>query len=146
MRRASDSSVDRKLHLKWKSEFAIHTDGYQVSSLNVWGYFFPSKLLDKIKDRQAGERTEVHLKAEVILPSFDKNYLVQVKRDKFGQRLGTCTVASPGVGRFYPKVMLKNVSGIFQAGIQPCRYVEISGGHMSREQSVVHKKYSNPKS
>ena len=60
--------VDMIFYLKWKSEFAMHTDGYQASRMNIWRDFLPPHLLDKIMDKQAGERIEVRLKAGDILP------------------------------------------------------------------------------
>jgi len=62
MRINSDSIVDMIFHLKWKSESAIHTDGYQASRINIWRDFFPPNLLDEIRDRQAGDRIEVKLR------------------------------------------------------------------------------------
>lgn len=131
MRIDSDSIVDMIFHLKWKSKFAMHTDGYQASRINVWRDFFPSDLLDKIMGRQAGERIEVRIKADDILPPFDKQSLVQVKRDQFDQELAAKAIATPGVGRFYPKGMLKDVTGVFSANIQPCRCVAINNGNMT---------------
>jgi hypothetical protein len=131
MRTDSDSNVDMIFHLKWKSEFAMHTDGYQASHINIWRDILPPELLDKINDRPAGERIEVHLKAGDILPPFDQKNLIQVKRDQFRQGFATYAIASPGVGRYYPKGMLKNVPEMFKANIRPCRCGEISNGHMT---------------
>ena len=131
MRINSESMVDMIFHLKWKSEFARHTDGYQASRINVWRDFFPPHLLDKIMDRQAGARIEIRLKDGDILPPFDKQSLVQVKRDRFEQKLATKAIATPGVGRFYPKGMLKDAIGVFSANLQPCRCVEINNGNMT---------------
>ena len=127
----SDSIVDMIFHLKWKSEFALHTDGYQASRINIWRDFFPAHLLDKIMDRQAGERIEVRLKDGDILPFFDEKSLVQINRDQFEQELATKAIATPGVGRFYPRGMLKDVTGVFSANIQPCRCVEINNGNLT---------------
>jgi len=131
MRIDSDSIVDMIFHLKWKSESAIHTDGYQASRINIWRDFFPPSLIDEIRDRQAGDRIEVNLKAGDILPPFDKQNLIQLRRDQLYGRLAGDAIARPEVGRFYPKGMLKNVTGVFSANIQPCRCVELNNGHMT---------------
>jgi len=44
----TDSIVDVVFHLKWKSDAAIHADGYQASRINIWRDFFPPDLLEKI--------------------------------------------------------------------------------------------------
>ena len=104
MRIDSESMVDMIFHLKWKSEFALHTDGYQASRINIWRDFFLPHLLDKIMDRQAGERIEVRLKNGDILPPFDKQSLVQVKRDQFEQGLAAKAIATrPGSADFTPR-------------------------------------------
>jgi SAM-dependent methyltransferase/FKBP-type peptidyl-prolyl cis-trans isomerase 2 len=118
-------------HLKWKSEFASHTDGYQASRINIWRDFFPPQFLDKIMDRQVGERIELQLNDGDILPPIDEKSLVQIKRDQFEQELATKAIATLGVGRFYPKGMLKDVTGVFSANVQPCRCVEINNGNMT---------------
>jgi SAM-dependent methyltransferase len=118
-------------HLKWKSESVIHTDGYQASRINIWRDFFPPCLFDEIWDKQAGDRIKVNFKAGDILPPFDKQNLIQLKRDQLAGRLGRDTIARPAVGRFYPKGILKNVTGVFSANIQPCRCVGLSNGHMT---------------
>ena len=131
MRIDSDSVVDMIFHLKWKSEFAIHADGYQASRINIWRDVFPSHLLNQIMDRQAGERIEVRFKNGDILPPYDEQNLVQIKRDQFEKELATKAIATPGVGRFYPKGVLRDVTGVFSANIQPCRCVEINNGNMT---------------
>jgi SAM-dependent methyltransferase/FKBP-type peptidyl-prolyl cis-trans isomerase 2 len=133
MRIGSDSMVDMIFHLKWSSEFAMHTDGYQASRINIWRDFFPPDLLDKIMGRQAGESLDIRIKADDILPPFDKKSLVQIKRDQFEQQLARKAIATPGVGRFYPKGMLKGVAGVFSANIQPCRCVQCNNGTMTMD-------------
>jgi SAM-dependent methyltransferase/FKBP-type peptidyl-prolyl cis-trans isomerase 2 len=133
MRIDSDSMVDMIFHLKWKSEFARHTDGYQASRINIWRDFFSPNLRDHITGRQAGERFEVNLKAGEILPPFDKNSLVKINRAQFEQDTARQGISAPGVGRFYPRGLLKGVSGVFSANIQPCRCVEINNGNLTMD-------------
>ena len=130
MRIDSDSIVDIIFHLKWKSEFAVHTDGYQASRINIWRDFLPPDLLNRIKGRQTGERIEVPLKAGEVLPPFDEQNLIQVKSNQFDRRLTMDTIAKPAVGRFYPKGLLKNFSGVFSANVQPFRCVQLNNGRI----------------
>ena len=126
----SDSIVDVVFHLKWKSENAIHTDGYQASRINIWRDFLPPVLLDNLKSRQAGERIEVRLNADDALPKFDEKNIFQIKSSQFDSQITINTAAKPAVGRFYPKGLLKNVSGVFKANVQPFRCVHVNNGHM----------------
>jgi SAM-dependent methyltransferase/FKBP-type peptidyl-prolyl cis-trans isomerase 2 len=118
-------------HLKWKSDSAIHTEGYQASRINIWRDFFPPDLLDKVKGKQTGERLEIHLKAGEVLPPFDEKNLIQLKSDQFDRQRLRDTTTNPGVGRFYPKGILKNVAGVFSANVEPFRCVQSNNGNMT---------------
>ena len=126
----SNSIVDVVFYLKWKSENAIHTDGYQASQINIWRDFLPPLLLDNLKSRQAGERIEVRLNADDALPKFDEKNVFQIKSSQFDPQITINTAAKPAVGRFYPKGLLKDVSGVFKANVQPFRCVHVNNGHM----------------
>jgi hypothetical protein len=126
----ADSIVDMVFHLKWKSDAAIHTDGYQASRINVWRDYLPPLLLDKMSGRQAGERIEVRPNAGDVVPLFDKKNLFKVRSNQFDRRLAMDTIAKPGAGRFYPKGVLKNIAGVFSANIEPFRCIQLNNGHM----------------
>ena len=127
----TDSIVDVVFHLKWKSDAAIHADGYQASRINIWRDYLPPSLLDEMKGKQTGERLEIHLKAGEVLPPFDEQNLIQLKSDQFDRQRVLDTTTNPGVGRFYPKGMLKNVAGVFSANVEPFRYVQSNNGNMT---------------
>jgi len=126
----SESVVDAVFHLKWKSKNANHTDGYQASRINIWRDFLPPFLLDKMINCQSGERIEVRLNADDALPKFDERNLFQIKSSQFDPHYDSETAAKPAVGRFYPKGLLKDVSGVFKANVQPFRCVQLNNGHM----------------
>ena len=113
----TDTIVDVVFHLKWKSDDANHSDGYQASRINIWRDYLPPSLLDEMKGKQTGERLEIHLKAGEVLPPFDEQNLIQLKSDQFDRQRVLDTTTNPGVGRFYPKGMLKNVAGVFSANV-----------------------------
>jgi len=120
-------------HLRWKSENAVHTDGYQASRINIWRDLLPPMLLEKIKRKQAGERIELRLRSDDVLPEFDKRNLIQIKTSQFDRQAAGNTIAAPGVGRFYPKGILKDVAGVFSANVQPFRCVQLNNGHLTAD-------------
>jgi SAM-dependent methyltransferase/FKBP-type peptidyl-prolyl cis-trans isomerase 2 len=126
----SDSLVDAVFHLKWKSDAAHHTDGYQASRINIWRDYLPQYLFEKMKGRQAGERFEVRLRNGEGVPQFDKKNLLQIKSTQFDRPPTWDVDQRPVIGRFYPKGALKNIAGIYSENIQPFRCVEIKNGHM----------------
>ena len=114
----SDSIVDMVFHLKWRSEAAIHTDGYQASRINIWRDYIPPFLLDKMNGKQAGDRLEVRLNADEFFPPFNEMNLFSIKGSQFDRRSRE-NQAPPAVGRFYPKGILKEVSGVYKDNLQP---------------------------
>jgi SAM-dependent methyltransferase/FKBP-type peptidyl-prolyl cis-trans isomerase 2 len=126
----SDSIVDMIFHLKWKSDAAIHTEGYQASRINIWRDYIPPMLLDAIKGKQAAERIEVRFKSNDVLPEFDDRNVFQIKSNQFDRRHALKTFTDPAVGRFYPKGTLKSVAGVFRANVEPFRLVHLNNGHM----------------
>ncbi len=87
-------------------------------------------LLDNLKSRQAGERIEVRLNADNALPKFDEKNIFQIKSSQFDLQVNLNNAAKPAVGRFYPKGLLKDVSGVFKANVQPFRCVHVNNGHI----------------
>lgn len=127
----SDSVVDMIFYLKWKSEAGAHTDGYQASRINIWRDYVPPFLLKELEGRQAGERIDIRLHTNDILPVFDDKSIFQIKSKQFAAQRTVEAIAAPGVGRFYPRGWLKDVAGVFSGNIQPFRCVHLNNGHMT---------------
>jgi hypothetical protein len=127
----SDSLVDLVFYLKWKSNFAIHTDGYQASRVNIWRDFFPPVFLDAVMNRETGDRLHIPLKKGEIVASFEPRNLFDIKNTQFERRYGETSYTEPHPGRFYPKGRLKGLAGIFKDNIQPFRCVGIGNGHLT---------------
>ena len=127
----SESVVDVVFHLKWKSENAMHTDGYQASRINVWRDYLPPFLTKKLMGKQAGERIDFDVKSDDVIPASDKQRVFQVKREQLENRAGAGEIPTPKAGRFYPKGILKGVDGVFSANVQPFRCVGLNNGHVS---------------
>ena len=126
----SDSIVDMVFHLKWKSDAAIHTEGYQASRIKIWRDYNPPFLLDAMRGKQAGDRLEVRFKSNSVLPELDDRNVFQIKSNQFDRRLTLEAIADPAVGRFYPKGTLRSVAGVFSANVEPFRLVHLNNGHI----------------
>ena len=126
----SDSIVDMVFHLKWRGGTTLHTDGYQASRINIWRDYMPPFLLDMLKGKQVGEMFNMRLNADEFLPQFSDKKLISINKDHFGRRLQE-KPPTPAVGRFYPKGMLREVSGIYRDNLQPFRCVRLNNGLMT---------------
>ncbi len=126
-----DSLVDIIFNLRWKSDTAYHTDCYQASRVNVWRDYFPPGLLDSIMGKESGERIEIRLKNGDSIPRYDIQKLFTVKSAQFENSSGRQVAVRPQFGRFYPKGLLKGVSGVYRANAEPFRCVGVNNGNMS---------------
>ena len=126
-----DSLVDLMFHLKWKSGDILHTDVFQANRVNVWRDFLPPNFLEAVVGTQAGDSVEVTLRPEEIVPAFDERYLFRVKRGQFGRRSARDANKAPKVGRFYPKGLLRDMTGVFSANMEPFRCVGLENGHVT---------------
>jgi FKBP-type peptidyl-prolyl cis-trans isomerase 2 len=127
----SDSIVDMIFHLKWHSDAAIHTDGYQASRVNIWRDYFPPVLLEGLMHKEAGERLLVTLTQGEGVAAFSNKELFDIKNTRFDRRFKKGAVTEPRLGRFYPKGMLKEVAGVFRANVKPFRCVGLKNGNMT---------------
>jgi hypothetical protein len=71
--------VDLIIHLRWKSNGVVHTDGYQASRVNIWRDFLPPALLDALMDKEAGERIQMPLKNGNVVAEFKDKDLFEIK-------------------------------------------------------------------
>ncbi len=126
-----DSLVDIIFNLRWKSDSAYHTDCYQASRVNIWRDYFPPGLLDAFMGKESGERIEIGLKGGESIPGYDNSKLFTIKSDQFDNSVGRHTVVRPQFGRFYPKGLLKGVSGVYKANVEPFRCVGVNNGNVS---------------
>jgi FKBP-type peptidyl-prolyl cis-trans isomerase 2 len=116
--------------LKWKSDAAIHTDGFQASQINIWRDYLPPILIEKLTGKQAGERIELQFNSDDIIPAYEAQNIFEVKSDQLDWRRAADKIAKTGAGRFYPKGILRNVDGVFSANVQPFRCVELNNGNI----------------
>ncbi|MGA8242346.1 MAG: methyltransferase domain-containing protein, partial [Desulfobacterales bacterium] len=126
-----DSLVDIIFNLRWKSDTAYHTDCYQASRVNVWRDYFPPGLLDSFMGKESGGRIEVRLKDGDSIPGYDTKKLFTIKSAQFENSSGRQVAVRPQFGRFYPKGLLKDVSGVYTANVEPFRCVGVNNGNMS---------------
>jgi SAM-dependent methyltransferase/FKBP-type peptidyl-prolyl cis-trans isomerase 2 len=127
----SDSVVDLFFQLKWNSPKAIHTDCFQANNVNMWRDILPPALLEGLKGRSSGESLDLIFASGKAVPGFENRDLVQIKTKQFDTRQFGSLLTEPRVGRFYPKGVLKGITGIFKANMAPFRCVEKNNGHMT---------------
>jgi FKBP-type peptidyl-prolyl cis-trans isomerase 2 len=126
-----ESIVDLMFNLKWKSNYASHTDCYQASNVNIWRDHFPPGFLDSLLKRSPGDWVEVAFKQGDILPAAEPDKVFQIKAAQFGDNFNPASLPQPCQGRFYPKGILTGVANVFRENIEPFRLISLNNGHMN---------------
>jgi len=129
----SDSVADLIFHLKWKSNEAVHTDGFQANRVNIWRDRLPPALLAALMGKEAGEQLQTALADGEVVAAFTPRNLFDIKNTRFGHRFGADRMPEPRLGRFYPKGLLQGMAGIFRTNGQPFRCVGLNNGHMTAD-------------
>jgi SAM-dependent methyltransferase len=119
------------MQIRWRSNFAYHTDCYQASRVNVWRDILPDSLLDSLQNKGSGEQIMLPVRAGSVVPLFDEKKLKNIKYHQFEPRLLDMEGLKPGVGRFYPKGLLQGIAGIFKANLEPFRCVSLNNGNIT---------------
>jgi SAM-dependent methyltransferase len=127
----TDSNVDLLFQLKWKSADANHTDCFQANQANMWRDIFPADLNERLMGRQGGEDVVMTFGSGQAVPAFETRQLMKIKRRQFNAEQLGIYQSSPQLGRFYPKGLLKDITGVFSNNIAPFRCVGINNGHLS---------------
>lgn len=127
----SETVVDLFFQLKWNSQKAIHTDCFQANNVNMWRDILPPALLENLKGRGSSESLDLIFTSGKAVPGFEDRNLLKLKTSQFDPTAFGQLLTEPRVGRFYPKGVLKDVTGIFRANMAPFRCVEKNNGHMT---------------
>ena len=129
----SDKLATIEFQLDWKSAKARHCDRFTAQRVNFWRDVFPPELRDGLMNKVTGESVAVDFAPGAIVPARCARKQTTVKRRQFNERgMGDETIA-PRFGRFYPKGLLKDVSGVYQANMEPFRLVGVSNGHLDAD-------------
>ena len=126
----TDSIADLFFQLNWSSEEARHTDAYAGLSVNLWRDLLPRRLKRELADKRAGDQLNLSFSSDTLFANGQSRKIHKLARTQFdSSRIGSTDLA-PLSGRFYPKGVLKDVTGVFKANRQPFRCVEVQNGHL----------------
>ena len=123
-----ESFVNIKFEMQWKSSRAVHTEIYETQGLNIWRDCMPETLLKQLVGKSEGETITTHFEPGVITSGYDPGKTFAVKLSQFNQHFIPDKTIEPRIGRFYPKGLLKGVTGVFPQNLQPFRCVGIENG------------------
>jgi hypothetical protein len=122
-----DVLADICFTVEWDDGGIHFADCYYAEKVNFWRDLFPEGLYDKLLDKSEGDGVEVRYGSGEFAPAFDPFKAFTLNRSQFGHYLASYSVIEPRFGRFYPKGILKGVTGVFRQNMIPFRCVGIYG-------------------
>jgi hypothetical protein len=125
-----DQLVDLVFTLKWKSRFASHTEWYLASRVNLWRDILPRDLAAALLGKLTGDQVAASLPSSHLPWQKDPKKIFKISNRQFTRPVSRHIETVPLPGRFYPKGLLKDVPGVFEANITPFRCVGVNNGHL----------------
>ncbi len=134
-RQASERTTSRanarmRFDLSWESGIARHRDTLAGSNLNLWRDIFPPGLEAAVMDKPVGHRASHRFDAGELIGPWREERLIKIPLRCFDARFTGRGAIQPRVGRWYPKGILRDLDGVFQADRHPFRIVEITAEHL----------------
>lgn len=124
------TTADLFFQINWSSDGATHTDAFAGHHANFWRDIFPPPFSETLMGKQSGDMVSATLTSEDLLGPLGIYDKQTIHRKQFvGSRIHMDHL-KPRAGRFYPKGVLSDVSGIFRANMSPFRCINAKNGHL----------------
>jgi hypothetical protein len=128
----SESVADLFFQLDWHSADAAHTECHAGRKVNFWRDLLPARLRTELMNKEPGDQVSLDFGPGELVPAAHAGPLTLA-----GNQFDPLRVAqepmTPRLGRFYPKGLLKDVTGIFRANREPFRCVGLLNGHLDAD-------------
>ena len=119
-----DKLATIQFQLDWKSKYVRHSDCFLAQQVNFWRDIFPSHLYEQLMNKTTGESETLGFAPGELVPPSNAQKSKKIKRHQFSNHLKPGTeITIPRFGRFYPKGMLSDISGIFKINMEPFRII-----------------------
>lgn len=122
----ADSLASITFSARWRNNGTIHTDAYYAQRVNFWRDILPPSLTDGLMNARAGDVVEIGISTDAVIPSYDDRKRKSLNSSQFDPASVNGGPLTPRFGRFYPRGMLKGVSGIYRDNMTPFRCIGIT--------------------
>ncbi|MEJ2040736.1 MAG: methyltransferase domain-containing protein [Desulfosarcinaceae bacterium] len=122
-----DITTDLFFQVNWQSGPVRHTEAYAARRVNLYRDLLPPRVYDSLMKKQSGDRFRLAHQAGEIIGAPSLSQTLRLSKKQFDPHRLSIADLVPRVGRFYPKGLLRDVSGIFSSNGEPFRCVEVSG-------------------
>jgi SAM-dependent methyltransferase len=111
-------------YIEWRSADAVHTDRQHFSKIDFWRDILPGGLGEQLQELAPGTVAEVDLAPGGPIPEVDASAIYRVRRQLVKSALKSRHLPDLQEGRFYPRGLLADctgLSGIFRQDPHPFR-------------------------
>lgn len=126
-----NTTVDLFFQLKWHSHDVVHTDSYSARQVNLWRDMLPGRLKDRLIGKHSGDSVRLSMSASGLCDSEIRSNLIEVAQRQFIPIPDSGSPPMLRLGRFYPRGVLKDVTGFFRADRTPFRVVGCNNGRLT---------------
>jgi SAM-dependent methyltransferase len=123
--------VDLFFQLNWCSHGVAHTDSYSARQVNLWRDILPCGLKDRLLGKRSGDSVSLGMSTSGRCASEMRSNLIEIEQRQFAPIPDNSASLLPRLGRFYPRGVLKDVTGAFRADRTPFRVVDRNNGRVT---------------
>lgn len=113
-----------RFDLRYRSEFARHTDCRIVPKLNIWRDIFPPKFKSELISKPVGFELTENFETGKLIEGFNSAEFFEISTNIFNNKFRKGNYIEPRAGRFYPKGFITGVHGIHADNLTPFRVAQ----------------------
>ncbi len=118
----SDTLGDISFSLNWEKNGICHEDTYFGHRVNVWQDYFPGFVAHEILNKHEGFSTKLKFSPGEAVPDYNESLLKTINISQLD--VSRLHDGQPAKGRFYPKGIINDISGIYKQNITPFRFID----------------------
>jgi hypothetical protein len=115
-----------EFRFSWKSDIGSHTESRYVQNVNFWRDIFPETFYEKLLDKAPKNEISHDFKPGELAPDVDESLVLKVGSNQVDKDMNLAT----RYGRYYPRGMLKGITGVFRVNREPFRCVQSDGNEI----------------
>ncbi len=126
MKNSDNTMTSIDFRLEWRSEDAIHTEGFFGQEINVWRDCLPMGIYEALQEAGPGDAFHFQYNPGEIVAPHQRDRIFTIKQSQFDRCGRGDVMIEPHGGRYYPKGILRDIPNVFRANIEPFRCGDVS--------------------
>ncbi len=115
-----------EFRFSWNSDIGSHQECRYVQNVNFWRDIFPETFYKKLLDKAPKDEISHVFRPGELVPDGNKSLVLKLKNDQIDKEMNLST----RYGRYYPKGILKGVTGVFKVNREPFRCLKSDGNEI----------------